>query len=199
MTTPITFTPTNRSLTTDSADMPHVLGDPADANWKGTAELANDNFAAITAWCTARSTELTAMRMPANVGTGTAVLTPATNWTLTGGFAQARTLSFYGAIKLVFLHVRLVYTGTAERATGGLVAQTMATLVTSLRPTVATYYRTSGYYYTHGTTYADYQVGCDVGITTGGAVQYNTPSTQAAPGENPTQVTASFTYFTGSS
>lgn len=200
MTSPIAFTPMNVPLPTDPADMPHVLGDPADTGWKGTAERINDNFDAITAWCNIRSAELTAMRIPANVGTGTAVLTPATNWTLTNGFATARTLSFYGGVNLVFLTFRLVYTGTAERATLGLVSQPIATLVAALRPTVNAFYRTAGSYYTHGTTFADYYVGCDLGIiATTGVVQYYLPSTIAAPGESPTQVTASMTYFTGSS
>src|SRR4051812_8224663 len=106
MTTPIAFTPMNLAASTDSADMPHVLGDPADTGWKGTAERINDNFAAITAWCTARSAEITNMRVPTIVGTGAGVIVAATNWTLTGGFADARSLSFGDGVRLVFLNLR---------------------------------------------------------------------------------------------
>jgi hypothetical protein len=198
VTTPITFTSINRAASTDSTDMPHVLGDPADVNWKGTAERVNDNFAAITAWCTAQTNAINAMKIPAARLSGAGVLTPATNWTLTDGYAYARTLAF-GTVLLVFLDFQLIYTGVAERPTGGLAAQNIATLVASLRPTISTYYRIPGSYYTHGTTYADFLVGCDVAVTTSGQIAYQSPSTVAAPGEAPTRISASIRYFTGSS
>lgn len=167
MTGPIAFTALNKPTSTESSDMPHVLGDPSDINWKGHAERSNDNFAAINAY----ADTLIAAVKPAAELTNAAVITPASGWGF--GWAYASQLTLPGA-RVIQLEIYLGYTGATVYTSGAdsawsPSAPVIGTVPAQFRPAGTLYWRNCGYYYNSHTTYQDWG-SCDIGITTAGVV-----------------------------
>ena len=134
----VSFTAMNKAIGTEAADMPHVLGDPADALWQGTAERTNANFAALTTYASAQIVAMNALRIPSAELSGTNVIAPSTGWATTG---YARTFTVTGG-KIVFLNLVASYSGTGYwGGDEGIYspAVTIGTLAAALRP-VMTYY-----------------------------------------------------------
>lgn len=199
MTSPIAFTPTNRPIGTDAADMPHVLGDPADALWQGTAERTNANFDLMRTWATAKIAAMNAMRIPAADLTGTGVIVGATNWTVTS--AYARTLQMLGTAKFVEMYCYMTYTGTTYW-NGNMHDVTLGTLVAALRPTLSKFFvRGNGVLNFNDPLAApdgyDSYYGCDIEILTTGAVIMRRPSTVSHTFSKNGYFLFHHTYFTG--
>jgi hypothetical protein len=198
----ISFTPINKAIGTDAADMPHVLGDPADTLWQGVAERSNANLAAFNGFTDSCHAALN----PSAELSGTAVLTPASEFTLTGGYAYARTTTFLGGYKAVQLELQLVFTpaykwiaeqyaqGWQKDGAGALVTNiALGTLVAALRPTLAL--RTSARFVnTNATTPS--QLALDILISTAGAVGAPRSSAPRAIIMASTYVQFSYCYLT---
>lgn len=103
----IAFTALNVAGPADAADMPHVLGDPADTGWKGTAERINDNFAAINTYAA-----LQPASTHATSASGAAVITPASGWTTVSAWGS--TITLLAGVPFVHLTVALQYTGASS-------------------------------------------------------------------------------------
>lgn len=109
MTTPIAMTTMNKALPADTSDMPHVLGDPVDAAWQGSAERINANFTATKNYL---ATIVNPQSRPGVSGwyaTGTNAMQLATGWSFANpntaatvdlgpGYAFARKVLLGGAL-----------------------------------------------------------------------------------------------------
>lgn len=100
----MTFKAMPKATSLDAADMPHILGDPADAAWEGVAERANSNFATFNTW----APTLTSACHASDVSSGAAVFAVYPQVTLK--YAYARNLPLGGGMKLVTIDIRLHYT-----------------------------------------------------------------------------------------
>ncbi len=163
----VTFQTMPRAAGTDSADMPHILGDPVDVNWQGVAERCNSNFAAFNTWA-----GTVASALNGSVATGTAVLTPSAGWTI--GHAIATTYPFLGGRKLVILDLSLRFTGSTVALVSGTTGvlttvRTMATVQAAFVPSSAVkiFYKVAGRMWSYSTTYAPQalDVGCGLYLT----------------------------------
>lgn len=207
MTAPV-YQPMNVPIGTDAADMPHVLGDPADALWQGHAERINSNFAAFNALAQIAESGAKPLELR-----DAAVITPASGlaaplngavWSLAGGFAFARTLSFVGGAKMVHLTIRLQFIGTGIYWTtvGGLFEQfasmPIGTLAVPLRPVAALQYRVCAAFHGASKGYED-QCSCDLSINTAGVISLNRTSNPTSTLQKPADITFSHTFFTNSS
>lgn len=142
----IAFTAMNKPIKTDAADMPHVLGDPVDVAWQGMAERSNANLTAVETYA---ATVSAAVNVAPSL-TGTDVLAPAAEYTLTNGYANARTTTFFAGLKAVHLDIRLYFNATGfyrsdslgrgwyRNGTGTMLTNiTLGTLVAALKPATA--------------------------------------------------------------
>lgn len=204
MTAPITFPPINVPATTDSCDMPHVLGDPADAAWKGCAERVNDNNALLVTYAGQQIAAMDALRRPAAELSGTGVITPASSWATTWAYARTLTTSIG---KFVQINVKMTYNGSTYWTSNDLGGTwnspiTMGTLVTALRPTVSSFLLTMTAYcwYKDEPGFGTYQSSslATVMINTSGTLVSTRPSTQGAFFGKTSYFIVNATYFTGS-
>lgn len=126
---------------TDSADLPHILGDPADTLWEGVAERCVDNFAAFNTWTAGAEAAYTPVEL-----TGTAVFTPNANWAGTNGYEylHAWYVTLANGVKLVSLDCMVVYKSATTITTGpfGNLSTTttanMGVIAAAIRPVPAT-------------------------------------------------------------
>lgn len=194
MTAPIVFTPMNKATSVESTDMPHVLGEPADPNWKGHAERSNDNFAAVNVF----AQKVIAAVTPAAELSGTAVITLGTGWSLTNGWAFGRQLVFPGG-RLIQLDMRLYYVGSTIYTTGTDSAWAPSnpapgTIAAPFRPTAGIWCRTCAYWICQNTTHAENST-CDVNIADTGAMVLYRGSNNSGSMANPSRFDLCFTYI----
>lgn len=197
----ISFSPMNRPVGTDSPDMPHVLGDAADTLWQGHAERVDTNLNTINGFA---QTMKDAGKPIAELS-GSAVFTPATGFTLTGGWAYGRSCTFINGVKLVTIDIRALYTGPDIYWTGDgggfehVASISIGTLATALRPTMTNFYwRWCAQFAATNPQYPGYY-SCDVGLVTSGALTLYRTSNDHSTFLNTTYITFSGEYFTAPS